>query len=57
MLINGRESLGRTNFHHMPYEVFYENTDYQNYKVCNFEGEDNTCSNKYLTDLDLGIVC
>ncbi len=41
------------NFHHMPYEVFYEKNDYQNYKICNFEGEDNACSNKFLTDFDI----
>jgi predicted lipase len=40
-------------FHHMPYEVFYTK-EYTNYKVCNFEGEDSSCSNQYTLDLNVG---
>lgn len=39
-------------FHHMPYEVFYEK-DPKQWKVCNFDGEDKTCSDSYLTDLNV----
>ncbi len=40
-------------FHHMPYEVFYLEEP-EKYKVCNFEGEDKSCSDQYLADLDVG---
>lgn len=39
-------------FHHMPYEVFYT-TDYKKWKLCNFEGEDKSCSNQFVADLDV----
>lgn len=39
-------------FHHMAYEVFYE-TDYNKWKLCSFEGEDNSCSNQYVAALDV----
>lgn len=40
-------------FHHMPYEVFYVK-DYQDWKLCSFEGEDKSCSDQYAADLDVG---
>jgi ribosomal protein L37AE/L43A len=40
-------------FHHMAYEVFYLE-DPEKYKVCNFEGEDKSCSDQYLADVDVG---
>eukprot|EP01035_Chromulina_nebulosa_P023537 gene23537-30518_t len=39
-------------FHHMPYEVFYER-DYNSYTICSVEGEDSKCSDQYLADLDV----
>lgn len=33
-------------FHHMPYEVFYVD-DYTQWKLCDVEGEDPTCSDQY----------
>lgn len=39
-------------FHHMAYEVFYE-YDYNKWKLCSYEGEDNSCSNQYITALDV----
>jgi predicted lipase len=43
----------KMDFHHMPYEVFYKN-DYKSYVVCNFEGEDSSCANQYVKDLNVG---
>ncbi len=40
-------------FHHMPYEVFYER-DYNKWVQCNVDGEDSKCSDKFLTDLNVG---
>ena len=45
--------LEAMNAHHMPYEVFYEK-DPQKWTVCSFEGEDKSCSDQYLTDLNIG---
>ena len=45
--------LEAMNSHHMPYEVFYEK-DPQQWKLCSFDGEDGSCSDKYLTDLNVG---
>lgn len=39
-------------FHHMPYEVFYT-YDYKKWTLCDFEGEDKKCSDKFLQDLDI----
>lgn len=44
--------FGADNYHHMPYEVFYTN-DYNKWKLCSFEGEDNTCSDQYTVALDV----
>eukprot|EP01038_Epipyxis_sp_PR26KG_P005660 gene5660-7816_t len=41
------------NFHHMPYEVFYTKNNYENWKLCSFEGEDKTCSDQYWLDLNV----
>eukprot|EP00428_Durinskia_dybowskii_P083447 CAMPEP_0170420110 /NCGR_PEP_ID=MMETSP0117_2-20130122/35164_1 /TAXON_ID=400756 /ORGANISM="Durinskia baltica, Strain CSIRO CS-38" /LENGTH=222 /DNA_ID=CAMNT_0010678519 /DNA_START=248 /DNA_END=916 /DNA_ORIENTATION=- len=43
------ESFG---FHHMPYEVFYT-SDYKDWKLCDFDGEDSSCSDQYEVDLDV----
>eukprot|EP01040_Poterioochromonas_malhamensis_P010694 gene10694-11650_t len=40
------------NFHHMPYEVFYT-SDYKQWKLCNAEGEDSSCSDQYAVDLNV----
>lgn len=37
-------------YHHMPYEVFYENK-YDKWRLCNAEGEDKSCSDQYLVHL------
>jgi hypothetical protein len=42
-------------FHHMPYEVFYDGLyNYQDYVVCNYEGEDPNCSDQYAVDMNVG---
>eukprot|EP01034_Spumella_vulgaris_P030130 gene30130-37294_t len=38
-------------FHHMPYEIFYE-SDYNKWKLCSAEGEDANCANKYAVDVN-----
>lgn len=43
----------RWGFHHMAYEVFYVD-DYNDYKVCSIEGEDQSCSDQYALDLNVG---
>jgi predicted lipase len=45
--------LSAMDFHHMPYETFYKH-DYKTWQLCNFEGEDKSCSNQFLTDLNVG---
>ncbi len=40
-------------FHHMPYEVFYEK-QYEKWQLCSFEGEDQNCANQYAVDADVG---
>jgi hypothetical protein len=44
------ESMG---FHHMPYEAFYNKKDFSDTKVCDFEGEDESCSNQYAVDANV----
>jgi len=39
-------------FHHVPYEVFYTD-DYNQWKLCSFEGEDESCSNQYAVNLNV----
>eukprot|EP01039_Chlorochromonas_danica_P010167 gene10167-11251_t len=39
-------------FHHMPYEVFYLQ-DYTNWRLCNAEGEDISCSDQYIAALNV----
>lgn len=39
-------------FHHMPYEIFYTK-NYDQWKLCSVEGEDKTCSDQYLLDLNV----
>jgi len=39
-------------FHHMPYEVFYK-AKYDEWKLCSFEGEDESCSDQYAVDADV----
>lgn len=39
-------------FHHMPYEVFYK-LDYNDWKLCDVEGEDESCSDQYVVDADV----
>jgi hypothetical protein len=39
-------------FHHMPYESFYTN-DYNKFEGCDFEGEDESCSNQYSLDANV----
>jgi hypothetical protein len=46
------ESMG---FHHMPYEVFYTH-EYDEYKVCSIDGEDENCSDQYKVDLNVGML-
>lgn len=43
------ESMG---FHHTTLEIFYVGNP-PSYKVCNGSGEDDSCSNQYLADLDI----
>jgi hypothetical protein len=33
--------------------VFYT-TDYHDWKLCNYDGEDTTCSDQYIANLDVG---
>lgn len=40
-------------FHHMPYEIFYTK-DYTQWKMCSFEGEDETCGNQDAINLRVG---
>lgn len=39
-------------FHHMPYEIFYVEK-HTEWKLCNFEGEDKSCSDQYLADVNV----
>mmetsp|Transcript_23793 Transcript_23793/g.39765 ORF Transcript_23793/g.39765 Transcript_23793/m.39765 type:complete len:292 (-) Transcript_23793:206-1081(-) len=39
-------------FHHIPYEVFYTE-DYNDYTLCSFEGEDESCADQYTVAVDL----
>lgn len=39
-------------FHHMPYEIFYVE-EYTKWKLCNAEGEDKSCSDQYLADVNV----
>ena len=39
-------------FHHMPYEVFYQK-DYADWRLCSWEGEDPTCCDQYAIDADV----
>jgi len=40
-------------FHHMPYEAFYSQDNYQDIVLCSFEGEDPACSNQYEVDVNV----
>jgi len=40
-------------FKHMPHEAFYNGDDYENTKVCNYDGEDKECSDQYKVDANI----